>query len=128
MKKIILFLLVMVMVISLVACNQEQTAQEEIVQDETNQEQIVEEDQTDNDSEDLVLTLEELSEYDGKDGNPAYVAVDGIIYDFSDSNLWTEGEHNGFEAGQDLTEELREVSPHGESVLDRVPAVGTLRD
>ena len=29
----------------------------------------------------LELTLDQLKQYDGKNGNPAYVAVDGVIYD-----------------------------------------------
>ena len=37
----------------------------------------------------LELTLEELAKFNGKDGNPAYVAVDGIIYDVSASPAWS---------------------------------------
>ncbi len=74
----------------------------------------------------IELTLEELSQYDGKDGNPAYVAVDGVIYDVTDSAAWKEGGHNGFEAGKDLTEEIKNVSPHGVSMLERVPAIGRI--
>ena len=78
--------------------------------------------------DDLVLTMDELAEYDGKDGNPAYILVEGIIYDVTDSDLWEEGEHNGFEAGQDLTEGIINDSPHGTSVLDRMPVVGRIAD
>lgn len=74
----------------------------------------------------IELTLEELSQYDGIDGNPAYVAVDGVIYDVTDSAAWKEGGHNGFEAGKDLTEEIKNVSPHGVSMLERVPAIGRI--
>lgn len=77
---------------------------------------------------DRVFTLEELAEYDGLDGRDAYVAVDGIVYDMTDSGAWGEGNHNGFQAGQDLTEEIREISPHGVSVLERMPVVGTLEE
>ena len=31
----------------------------------------------------LELTLDQLKQYDGKNGNPAYVAVDGVIYDMT---------------------------------------------
>ena len=79
-------------------------------------------------SGDLELTVEELAEFNGQDGQPAYVAVDGVIYEVSDSDLWTNGEHNGFEAGQDLTEAIDDVSPHGRDVLDRMPVVGRLVD
>lgn len=77
---------------------------------------------------DLELTLEELSQYNGKNGNPAYVAVDGVIYDVSESSRWADGEHNGFSAGNDLTEEIKNVSPHGTSTLSRMPVVGKIVD
>lgn len=79
-------------------------------------------------TQELELTLEELAKYDGKDGRPAYVAVDGVIYDFSDSSRWKNGEHNGFEAGRDLTEFIKNESPHGVSVLERMEVVGKLID
>ena len=75
---------------------------------------------------DLELTLEELAQYNGKGGNPAYVAVDGVVYDVSESSRWADGEHNGFEAGNDLTEEIKNVSPHGTSTLSRMPVVGKI--
>lgn len=74
----------------------------------------------------LELTLDELAQYNGKDGQPAYIAVDGVIYDVSDLPRWANGEHNGFEAGQDLTEEIDNESPHGRGVLERADVVGIL--
>ena len=74
------------------------------------------------------FTLEELSEYDGKDGRAAYVAVDGVVYDVTELDAWPNGNHNGNEAGNDLTDEIKDVSPHGLSVLDRAPVVGTLEE
>lgn len=76
----------------------------------------------------LVLTLEELKQYDGKNGNPAYIAVDGVIYDVTNVPQWRNGEHNGFSAGQDLTDEIKSISPHGVSKLKTVPVVGRLAD
>ncbi len=73
------------------------------------------------------FTLDELSEYDGKEDRDAYIAVDGYVYDVSDSAHWTDGIHQGkIEAGQDLTEEIDTISPHGRSVLDNVPRIGVL--
>ena len=76
----------------------------------------------------LVLTLEELAKYNGKDGQPAYVAVDGVIYDVSDKPAWKNGEHNGYSAGQDLTEIIKTKSPHGVSKLSGLPVVGKLAE
>lgn len=74
----------------------------------------------------IELTIEELSYYNGKDGKPAYIAVQGYIYDVTNSSLWQDGEHNGFEAGQDLTDIIINQSPHGLSTLSRVPKIGIL--
>jgi predicted heme/steroid binding protein len=72
------------------------------------------------------LTLDELSQYTGENGMRAYVAVDGVVYDVTDSRAWREGKHNGFQAGRDLTREIKEVSPHGPMKLENVPAVGII--
>lgn len=74
----------------------------------------------------LELTLEELKEFNGKDGKAAYIAVDGVIYDVSNSSRWRNGEHNDFLAGNDLTEGIKNVSPHGIKVLERMPVVGKI--
>lgn len=74
------------------------------------------------------FTLEELAMYDGRNGNPAYVACNGKVYDVSASFLWKDGSHQVFHrAGVDLTEAL-ERAPHGDDVLERFPVVGVLRD
>lgn len=73
------------------------------------------------------FTVDELAKYNGKDGNRAYVAVDGVVYDVTDAPPWNGGDHNGYEAGKDLTKEIKEDSPHGISKLDGIPIVGTLK-
>ncbi len=83
---------------------------------------------TSGESDLLELTLEELKQYDGKNGNRAYVAVDGVIYDVTDLAKWKNGEHNGYSAGQDLTDIIKNKSPHGVKKLEGVPVVGTLVD
>ena len=76
----------------------------------------------------LELTLEELKQYDGKNGNPAYVAVDGIIYDVTNVPAWINGEHNGYSAGNDLTDIIKNKSPHGVKNLEGLPIVGKIVD
>ena len=79
--------------------------------------------------EDLpIMTMEELAENDGRDGANAYVLVEGIVYDVTDSPRWRDGNHNGNQAGQDLTDEILGSSPHGRSVLDRFEAIGRIED
>lgn len=108
----IVFLLLILSFILLVftGCSEEKAAEEEKPQEESA----------------LELTLEELKEFNGQDGKDAYIAVDGIIYDITDSPLWKNGEHNNFSAGNDLTEEIKNVSPHGVANLERVPEVGRI--
>ncbi|MBP1755225.1 MAG: Cytochrome b5-like Heme/Steroid binding domain protein [Firmicutes bacterium] len=77
-------------------------------------------------SETKTFTIDELKTYDGQNGNPAYVAVDGIVYDVTDADGWNNGKHkNGIVAGVDLTSKLAE-SPHGAKVLNDLPVVGKL--
>jgi predicted heme/steroid binding protein len=70
-------------------------------------------------------TLEELAEYNGKNGT-AYVAYQGNVYDVSNSDLWKGGIHKGHTAGKDLTEEMGKA-PHGPEILKGFPVVGTLK-
>ena len=71
-------------------------------------------------------TLEELAEYNGKNGK-TYVAYQGKVYDVSDSGLWGNGTHKGHDAGKNLTGEMDEA-PHGPGVLKNYPVVGTLKE
>lgn len=79
-------------------------------------------------AEEKAFTLEELKEFNGKDGKRAYVAVDGVVYDVTDSKPWKDGNHNGFEAGNDLTDAIKNESPHGIAKLDNVVKVGVIKD
>jgi predicted heme/steroid binding protein len=73
------------------------------------------------------FTIEELKEYNGKNGKPAYIAYKGKVYDVTDDYLWTDGEHQSeHSAGTDLTEKMS-LAPHMEDVLDRVKLVGILK-
>ena len=71
------------------------------------------------------FTLDELGKFDGKEGQPAYVAYKGKVYDVTESSQWMDGDHLGHAAGEDLTEQM-EIAPHGEDVMDRMKLVGVL--
>ncbi|OOM78151.1 cytochrome b5-like heme/steroid binding domain protein [Clostridium puniceum] len=73
------------------------------------------------------FTLEELEKCDGENGNPAYVAVEGVVYDVSELSAWRTGKHLGFIAGQDLSEQFNGC--HGIiDILTNAPKVGILID
>jgi predicted heme/steroid binding protein len=74
----------------------------------------------------IELTLQQLSRFDGKEGRPAYIAYRGYIYDVTDSFLWMGGRHQALhQAGEDLTDVL-DTAPHGEDLLKRIPVIGKL--
>jgi len=72
------------------------------------------------------MSLTELSQFDGKNGAKAYVAISGFIYDVTSSVYWPNGNHNGYQAGQDLTQPLLNSSPHGIANIQRYPIVAKL--
>lgn len=74
------------------------------------------------------MTREELARFDGRDGRPPYVAVNGKIYDFTGSPLWQAGDHQGaHQAGSDLSEALL-TAPHVRALIERFPVVGELEE
>jgi predicted heme/steroid binding protein len=76
--------------------------------------------QDDNNSE-KVFTAEELAKYNGQDGMPAYVAVDGLVYDLS--RIFRDGIHFEHFAGQELTDAF--YSYHAKREIMKYPVVGT---
>ena len=115
--------LVMAVFLMTAACASQPEAQAEEPQADTEQTEAI---QAEEEMGGLELTLEQLAEFNGKDGSPAYVAVEGVIYDVSGSAKWKDGEHNGNSAGQDLTDVITNQSPHGVAILKRMPIVGKI--
>lgn len=76
------------------------------------------------------FTPDELAQFDGLNGAPAYVAVDGLVYDVTGSILWPDGKHArcdlGAMAGKDLSEVITQAPATMRSNLTRMPVVGTL--
>jgi predicted heme/steroid binding protein/uncharacterized membrane protein len=72
------------------------------------------------------MTLEDLSRYNGREGNPTYVVHKDKVYDVSASKLWKGGMHmRRHPAGRDLSVDIQ-AAPHGPEVLARYPQVGIL--
>ncbi len=80
------------------------------------------------------FTLEELAKYDGTNGKPAYIAVNGLVYDVTNSKAWKEGVHKPWSdrrvAGRDLTAELAKAPPshRQKEFWAKLPVVGRLKD
>ncbi len=75
---------------------------------------------------DKTVTKNELSQNDGQNGRPAWIAYQGKVYDVSDSAMWSDGDHLAEHvAGRDLTDEMM-GAPHDETNLEQVKYVGLL--
>lgn len=76
------------------------------------------------------FTPDDLKNYNGQNGKPAYVAVNGLVYDVTNSDLWKAGVHKYCSdttyAGADYSE-LINSSPHGADILKSFPVVGVLK-
>lgn len=73
-----------------------------------------------------VFTVEELAEFNGKDGKPAYVAVNGTVYDVSSLARWAGGTHFGMMAGRDLSGPFQGCHQGITDRLNKAAIVGTL--
>ncbi len=71
------------------------------------------------------FTVAELAKYNGQNGNPAYVAVGGTVYDMTKLSAWKNGMHKGLKAGTDLTAAFQS-SPHTKAILNLAKVVGTV--
>jgi len=69
------------------------------------------------------FTKKELSKFDGREGRPAYVAYSGRVYDVTESDVFTDGDHLGHDLGMDLTLDMDDA-PHDDDVLEGFSAVG----
>ena len=72
------------------------------------------------------FTLEELAEYNGTNGKPPYVAINGIVYDMSHIRPWASGTHFGLRAGNNLTTQFMGCHRGAQSVLNKLIQVGIL--
>ena len=70
-----------------------------------------------------VFTTSTLAKFNGQNGQKAYVAVEGVVYDVS--SVFVDGGHFTHIAGQELTVQF--FSRHGASAITKYPRVGVLR-
>ncbi|MFD1018374.1 cytochrome b5 [Thalassobacillus hwangdonensis] len=74
----------------------------------------------------IEITREQLSEFTGMNGKPAYVAVDEIIYDVTNNAAWSVASHFGLTAGEDLSQEFASCHTGQQWILETLPPVGRL--
>ena len=117
MKKIVLFIGLFVVAVTLTACTNDDGLLDGGAK---NNEEVTDVNTT---PETLQLTLAELAAYNGKDGNMAYIAVNGTIYDVTDE--WNNGQHNGVMAGTDASVAIN-GAPHGTDILGSLEIIGEL--
>jgi len=75
-----------------------------------------------------LFAMEEIAAFDGQAGRPAYIVVDGVVYDVTNVSQWRSGTHFGFSAGTDVTEALAGAAPHGAGLLNQAEIVGRITD
>ena len=78
--------------------------------------------------ENQIFTMQELSKYNGRDGLPAYVAVNGIVYDVTDVEAWKYARHYGLTAGKDLSNYFNSCHKNEEKLLDKLDIVGRFEE
>lgn len=72
------------------------------------------------------FTREQLAQYNGKNGRPAYVAVNGIVYDVTNNAAWSAATHFGLAAGKDWTQEFASCHAAEQWILNTLTPVGRL--
>ncbi len=70
------------------------------------------------------FTEKELSAFNGSEGIPAYIAVNGDVFDVSHVSVWDSGSYKGYGAGQDMSMYLPALD--GEVIVSGAPVVGKL--
>lgn len=104
MKRILLFVSVLLLTFTVVGCDEITSVLKQ--------------------NDEVVFTLDELAIYDGQNGQKGYTAVNGVVYDVTDE--FPNGEHQGFKvAGIDATQ-IFLSSPHTMDMLRSLKIVGIL--
>lgn len=76
---------------------------------------------------DKEFTPEELASFNGRQGRPAYIGYNGLVYDVTGSFHWKNGNHwVVHDAGRDLTLEMKDA-PHFDDLIMKFRVVGKLK-
>ena len=75
----------------------------------------------------IQLTEKELALYNGENGMPAYIAIDGTIYDIGDVPQLKDGKHFGVKAGADYSEAYKNCHNGDKSILSKLRVVGSMK-
>ena len=75
------------------------------------------------------MTLEELSQHDGKDGKDAYICYEGVIYDVTNNPSWPNGVHEDLLMLTRRTELFKNSgAPHSSANITNLPIVAFLNE
>lgn len=128
---VLTLLLFLLLTLIMAGCGGEESEEPEPTPGDTRMEEEAGEEMEDEaGDEGAAFTLDSLAEFDGKDGRPAYVAVDGVVYDVTGSSTWPEGDHTPCDleamAGRDLSEVIKQAPARMRELLEQMPVVGTI--
>lgn len=72
----------------------------------------------------VTFSTAQLAQYTGREGAPAYVAVNGIVYDVTNVAAWSTGTHFALTAGKDLSQAFSVCHPAQQGILNQLKMVG----
>ena len=103
MKHIIpIVLIVALMSLAFVSCGKKDASTDE--PQATNAENVYADDSTSSEAPSKNFSKEELAKYDGKNNNAAYISINGIVYDITNSKEWKESKYKTYQPGKDYTD------------------------
>jgi len=74
--------------------------------------------------EESEMILSKLNYFDGQNGRMAFVMVDGIVYDISESELYKNGYYDEYGVGKDLSEAFE--TELDRKILDSLPIIAMI--
>lgn len=75
---------------------------------------------------DKTFTLEQLAVFNGQNGKPPYIAINGMVYDLSTVPAEILEKHKGIPLGADLSADFKKCHDGNIALLKDIPVVGKL--